>query len=152
MDGDRTNGGYDYGQLQQLGLRFNVLQLSRFIPLALDTMQLTVDSLVFYIDDTLGNGTCIDCSTFASGNGYSTLLKINAGTADVSKFLTGTSVADNEYRYAFTSFLNGSTLSGTRDASMDAPIHKMVPAPVAAARWLALSIGPRIGGDAPCGW
>ncbi|HNC34418.1 MAG TPA: hypothetical protein PLZ26_09905, partial [Bacteroidia bacterium] len=113
VDGDRTNGGYDYGQLQQLGLRFNVLQLSRFIPLALDTMQLTVDSLVFYIDDTLGNGTCIDCNTFASGNGYSTLLKINAGTADVSKFLTGTSVADNEYRYAFTSFLNGSTLSGT---------------------------------------
>ncbi|HRU18427.1 MAG TPA: hypothetical protein P5070_11310, partial [Bacteroidia bacterium] len=113
MDGDRTNGGYDYGQLQQLGLRFNVLQLSRFIPLALDTMQLTVDSLVFYIDDTLGNGTCIDCNTFASGNGYSTLLKINAGTADVSKFLTGTSVADNEYRYAFTSFLNGSTMSGT---------------------------------------
>ncbi|HNF41832.1 MAG TPA: hypothetical protein PLS40_12715, partial [Bacteroidia bacterium] len=113
VDGDRTNGGYDYGQLQQLGLRFNVLQLSRFIPLALDTMQLTVDSLVFYIDDTLGNGTCIDCSTFASGNGYSTLLKINAGPADVSKFLTGTSVADNEYRYAFTSFLNGSTLSGT---------------------------------------
>ncbi len=113
VDGDRTNGGYDYGQLQQLGLRFNVLQLSRFIPLALDTMQLTVDSLVFYIDDTLGNGTCIDCSTFASGNGYSTLLKINAGPADVSKFLTGTSVADNEYRYAFTSFLNGSTMSGT---------------------------------------
>ena len=113
VDGDRTNGGYDYGQLQQLGLRFNVLQLSRFIPLALDTMQLTVDSLVFYIDDTLGNGTCIDCNTFASGNGYSTLLKINAGPADVSKFLTGTSVADNEYRYAFTSFLNGSTLSGT---------------------------------------
>lgn len=47
VDGDRTNGGYDYSQLQQLGLRFNVLQLSRFIPLALDTMQLTVDSLVF---------------------------------------------------------------------------------------------------------
>lgn len=113
VDGDRTNGGYDYGQLQQLGLRFNVLQLSRFIPLALDTMQLTVDSLVFYIDDTLSGGTCIDCNTFASGNGYSTLLKINAGPADVSKFLTGTSVTDNEYRYAFTSFLNGSTLSGT---------------------------------------
>ncbi len=105
VDGDNTSGGYNYAQLQQLGLRFNVLQLSRFIPMGLDTMNLVPDSLVFYIDDTsLTGGGCIDCGEFNSGSGYNTVLKLNVGANDISDFFIGSSVAYNEYRFAFTSF------------------------------------------------
>lgn len=89
VDGDNTSGGYNYAQLQQLGLRFNVLQLSRFIPMGLDTMNLVPDSLVFYIDDTsLTGGGCIDCGEFNSGSGYNTVLKLNVGANDISDFLS----------------------------------------------------------------
>jgi uncharacterized repeat protein (TIGR01451 family) len=115
VDGDKTTGGYDYGQLQQLGLRFNVLQLSRFIPMGQDTMNLMPDSLVFYIDDTTQTGSsCIDCDLFDAGGAYTTILKINAGSNDISKYFIGTSPAYNEYRYAFTSYYDSiaNTYSG----------------------------------------
>ncbi len=115
VDGDASGGiGYNYAQLQAHDLRFNVLQLSRFIPFGVDTMNLTPDSLIFYIDDTVNttNG-CIDCDDFNMPlDSNTTILRLNVGPADLNKFFVGSSITAEELRFAFTSFLSGSTLSG----------------------------------------
>lgn len=67
QDGDNTggSGGYTYQQLVNAGLPLHFLQLNRVMPMALDTMNLTIDSVVLYIDTLVAGGNaCIDCQPY----------------------------------------------------------------------------------------
>ena len=111
VDGDPTSSGYNYAQLQAQGLRFNVLQLSRFIPMGLDTMMLYPDSIYFYIDDaTPSVNGCLDCEPYAMGaNDYTTIRKYAIGGNLLSQFLIDTTTSANEYRFVFTTYHNTTT-------------------------------------------
>ncbi len=65
--GDASGGGYSYEDMQAspLNLRFNALQVSRRIPLGLQTMLLTPDTVEFYIDHPQDStGGCFECEPF----------------------------------------------------------------------------------------
>lgn len=113
VDGDKTSGGYTQAQLDSLHLRFNVLEVARIIPMGVDTMKLTPDSIIFYVDDPNDstNG-CLECAPYGMlPNDFTTMLRLNIGPADVSSFLIGTSTSpSSEFRYAFTSYFD-STLN-----------------------------------------
>ncbi|HNR21038.1 MAG TPA: T9SS type A sorting domain-containing protein [Bacteroidia bacterium] len=105
--GDSQNEGYTYPQLQARGLRFNSLQLSRTVPMGLDTMRLLPDSLIFYID-TPSTGTCVDCIPFGlPTNSYSTQLKIVATGSDIYNHFLDTLPNSDEYLFKFVDTING---------------------------------------------
>lgn len=121
--GDPTDGGYSYVQMQDtlLNLRFNVLQLSRRIPLGLQTMYLTPDTLEFYIDDTVNtvNG-CFECASYGlAANNYTTQLKIRVTGSDIFTHFLDTLINGNEYMYRFVD-TTGGNLS-------DTTFHQVIP-------------------------
>lgn len=113
--GDPGNDGYSYAQIKQLGLRLNALQLSRIMPLALDTMMVVPDTLTFYIDDPTDSiGGCLECEPFGAGNDdFITLLKIVVTGTDIAQFFLNTNTNLNEYLYSFTSFFDSTAVSDT---------------------------------------
>lgn len=117
VDGDNNNGGYEYADLTNLGLRFNVLQLSRMIPMGLDTMRLLPDSIILYVDSPVpsANG-CLDCADFGlANNAFTTQLRFVATSANMYGNVLDTTTQFNEYRMFFTTFHDtiNNTYSGT---------------------------------------
>jgi hypothetical protein len=113
--GDPGNDGYTYAMMKALGLRLNALQLSRIMPLALDTMMVVPDTLTFYIDDPTDSiGGCLECEPFGAGNDdFITLLKIVVTGTDIAQFFLNTNTNLNEYLYNFTSFFDSTAVSDT---------------------------------------
>lgn len=114
VDGDYTNGGYDYSQMKATGAIFNYLQYGVALLsqgdsglVADTTMQqqlgLTPDSLVFYIDEkNPGNPFCIDCNDFETGTDYRTVLKLAVPQAGLNKFMQAdTAKATWFYTFSF---------------------------------------------------
>ncbi|HMR47541.1 MAG TPA: hypothetical protein PKC92_12205 [Bacteroidia bacterium] len=113
--GDPGNDGYSYAMMKALGLRLNALQLSRIMPLALDTMMVVPDTLTFYIDDPTDSiGGCLECEPFGAGaDDYITLLKIEVTGTAIAQYFLKTNTALNEYLYSFTSFFDSTAVSDT---------------------------------------
>ncbi|MBL7925751.1 MAG: T9SS type A sorting domain-containing protein [Bacteroidia bacterium] len=113
VDGDYSNGGYDYSQMKATGAIFNYLQYGVALLsqgdsglVADTTMQqqlgLTPDSLVFYIDEkNPGNPFCIDCNDFETGTDYRTVLKLAVPSTGLNKFMQA-DTANATWFYTFS--------------------------------------------------
>jgi hypothetical protein len=111
QEGDDSNGGYTYVQMQAppLNLRFNALQLSRRIPHGMQTMNLIPDTLLFYIDSpTNSTGGCYECDDYGMGaNDFTTQLKLTVTGSDIFTHFLDTIINNNEFLFKFVDTLGG---------------------------------------------
>ncbi|MBK7965008.1 MAG: hypothetical protein IPK10_06780 [Bacteroidetes bacterium] len=88
--GEPGAGGYNYPMMQNLNANLNYLQLSRKIPLGNSLMDVTVDTIVIYIDtpDTTQNDPCIECLEYGlSPTRYSTQRKLIITGPSINNYL-----------------------------------------------------------------
>lgn len=114
QEGDASNNGYTYVQMDSLGAQVHWLQLSRKISAGLDTMQVTPEELTLYIDtpDNTATANCIDCNTFdVKSNNFRTQEVLHAVGNDVYLYLDTITNA-NHYLFSFSAFDTLGILSG----------------------------------------
>ncbi len=111
QDGDNsgTGGGYTYQQLVTAGVPLHFMQLSRIIPFGLDSFNLTIDSVVLYIDTLIPNtNACIDCADFGlTGNSVVTQSVVAFNRADAYSHCVLADVPRNQLLFTFCDTTGG---------------------------------------------
>ncbi|HOZ91149.1 MAG TPA: T9SS type A sorting domain-containing protein [Bacteroidia bacterium] len=115
QDGDNsgTGGGYTYQQLVTAGVPLHFMQLSRIIPFGLDSFNLTIDSVVLYIDTLIPNtNACIDCADFnLTGNGVVTQSVVAFNRVDAYSHCVMADVPRNQLLFTFCDTTGGNIQS-----------------------------------------
>ncbi|HNF41806.1 MAG TPA: hypothetical protein PLS40_12580, partial [Bacteroidia bacterium] len=111
QDGDNsgTGGGYTYQQLVTAGVPLHFMQLSRIIPFGLDSFDLTIDSVVLYIDTLIPNtNACMDCADFGlTGNSIVTQSVVAFNRADAYSHCVIADVQRNQLLFTFCDTTGG---------------------------------------------
>lgn len=111
QDGDNSgsSGGYTYQQLVNAGVPLHFMQLSRVIPFGLDSFNLSIDSVVLYIDTIIPNtNACIDCADFGlTGNSVVTQSVVAFNHADAYSHCVIADVPRNQFLFTFCDTTGG---------------------------------------------
>ncbi|MBK7966098.1 MAG: hypothetical protein IPK10_13005 [Bacteroidetes bacterium] len=128
--GEPGAGGYNYPMMQNLNANLNYLQLSRKIPLGNSLMDVTVDTIVIYIDtpDTTQNDPCIECLEYGlSPTRYSTQRKLIITGPSINNYLH---TVGDYYLFTFSSKDSAGSWIGnlhdpsvTSDSSINHPLQ-----------------------------
>ncbi|MBP6511629.1 MAG: T9SS type A sorting domain-containing protein [Bacteroidia bacterium] len=128
--GDPFADGYNYPMMVSQNADLNYLQLSRKIPLGNSLMDITVDTIVIYIDtpDNTQTELCIECVEYGiSPTQFSTQRKLIISGASVNNYLY---TVGDYYLFTFSSWDSAGSWIGnlhnstfTTDSSINHPLH-----------------------------